>query len=253
MKSIKVLILIILFFATNFAVAQNLGINNSGASPSASAGLDIDFTDKGLLLPRVALTATNVASPVTNPSTSLLVYNTATAGTKPRDVVPGIYYWDGSGWSKLLDDISQKTILSADVSNATITLADVTNLSFPVSANKTYKFKFVIYFTTSNTSSSGRFTLNGPTFATNGLYYNSSSGYSLNGALAIQPQTTYDAGTAFAAAYTTTLNLCTIEGTVATTASGTIIARFASRTAGTTITVLGTGALVSYVEWEQLN
>jgi hypothetical protein len=45
-----------------------------------------------------------------------------------------------------------------------------------------------------------------------------------------------------------------MEGTVATTASGTVIARFLTETASTTtITVLGTGGLISYVEWEQLN
>jgi hypothetical protein len=45
-----------------------------------------------------------------------------------------------------------------------------------------------------------------------------------------------------------------MEGTVATTAAGTVIARFLTETASTTtITVLGTGALVSYVEWHQIN
>jgi hypothetical protein len=56
--------------------------------------LDIKSADKGLLIPRVALTNTNSASPITSPATSLLVYNTATTG----DVTPGYYYWDGSKW-----------------------------------------------------------------------------------------------------------------------------------------------------------
>ncbi|MDY0135371.1 MAG: hypothetical protein RBS14_06775, partial [Atribacterota bacterium] len=50
--------------------------------------------DKGLLIPRVALTSTSSASPITSPATSLLIYNTATAG----DVTPGYYYWNGSAW-----------------------------------------------------------------------------------------------------------------------------------------------------------
>lgn len=78
--------------------AQNVGINSTGAAPAASAMLDITSTSSGLLIPRVALTAANAAGPVTAPATSLLVYNTATAGTIPNAVVPGFYYWDGAMW-----------------------------------------------------------------------------------------------------------------------------------------------------------
>lgn len=84
--------------------AQNIGINVNGASPNASALLDVDGSglpangQRGLLIPRMALTATNAASPVIAPATSLLVYNTATAGVVPNNVTPGYYYWDGAQW-----------------------------------------------------------------------------------------------------------------------------------------------------------
>lgn len=84
--------------------AQNIGINVNGAAPDASALLDIDATalpaanKKGLLVPRVALTATNAAAPVVAPAPSLLVYNTNTAGVVPTNVTPGYYYWDGGAW-----------------------------------------------------------------------------------------------------------------------------------------------------------
>lgn len=81
--------------------AQNVGINGTGAAPAASAGLDVAFTDRGLLIPRVALTATNAAGPITTPATSLLVYNTATAGTAPTNVTPGYYFWTGTAWTRL--------------------------------------------------------------------------------------------------------------------------------------------------------
>ena len=83
---------------------QNIGINVTGAAPNASALLDVDGSglpadaQRGILFPRVALTATNIAAPVVSPATSLVVYNTATAGTTPNDVVPGFYYWDGAAW-----------------------------------------------------------------------------------------------------------------------------------------------------------
>ena len=84
--------------------SQNVGINVTGAVPNSSALLDIDASpanDKGILVPRVALQATNVAAPVVTPATSLLVYNTATAGTSPNNVVPGFYYWDGAQWTSM--------------------------------------------------------------------------------------------------------------------------------------------------------
>lgn len=76
--------------------AQNVGIGTN--TPNASAKLDIVDANRGLLIPRVALTATNAATPITSPSTSLLVYNTATAGTAPNNVTPGFYYWSGTAW-----------------------------------------------------------------------------------------------------------------------------------------------------------
>ncbi|RYY25319.1 MAG: hypothetical protein EOP41_05245 [Sphingobacteriaceae bacterium] len=84
------------------AFSQNVGISSSSSfTPDASAALDVSYTNKGLLVPRVALTANNVPGPVSSPATSLLVYNTATAGTSPNNVIPGYYYWNGSVWVAL--------------------------------------------------------------------------------------------------------------------------------------------------------
>ncbi len=88
----------ILLCFSKLTVAQNVGINSTGAAPVASAMLDIVATDKGLLIPRVALTSISAAGPITAPATSLIVYNTATAGVSPNNVVPGFYYWDGAKW-----------------------------------------------------------------------------------------------------------------------------------------------------------
>jgi FtsZ-binding cell division protein ZapB len=79
--------------------AQSVGIGT--ANPDPSARLHISDNARGLLIPNVALTATNVAAPVTSPALSLLVYNTNTAGTGATAVTPGFYYWDGSQWVRL--------------------------------------------------------------------------------------------------------------------------------------------------------
>ncbi|MBC7412666.1 MAG: hypothetical protein H7331_09470 [Bacteroidia bacterium] len=86
------------FFNTLFA--QNVGISNSGATPHASALLDIESSTKGLLIPRLALTTTNSAAPVISPAISLLIFNTATAGAFPNEVKPGYYYWSGAKWDR---------------------------------------------------------------------------------------------------------------------------------------------------------
>jgi len=86
---------------STFSFAQNnVGIGTT--TPNASSALEVTSTTQGVLVPRLVLSATNVAAPVTTPAVSLLVYNTATAGGTPNDVSPGYYFWDGTQWVRLL-------------------------------------------------------------------------------------------------------------------------------------------------------
>lgn len=103
MKTIRTLTFLFLAFLTNSGIGQNIGINSSGALPDNSAGLDVSFTNKGMLLPRVALIGTNDIFTIPSAATSLLVYNTATSGTAPNNVTPGYYYWTGTVWTRVLN------------------------------------------------------------------------------------------------------------------------------------------------------
>lgn len=95
--------------------SQNVGINATGAAPSAWAMLDIAHSTKGLLIPRVSLLALNNASPIgAGMPVSMLVYNTATAGVAPNNVVPGYYYWDGTKWIAIAGDGSKNWGLSGN-------------------------------------------------------------------------------------------------------------------------------------------
>lgn len=93
----------ICFLSLSYAVAQNIGINPTGSLPDNSAGLDIDFTNKGLLVPRLALTSATDAVTISSPQTSLLVYNIGTGGLSPA----GYYYNAGTpgspNWVQLLN------------------------------------------------------------------------------------------------------------------------------------------------------
>lgn len=94
-------LLLIATLISGMLQAQNIGINVNGATPAASALLDIDGAglpannQRGLLIPRIALTSRTTAAPVVAPAASLVVYNTATAGAVPNNVMPGFYYWNG--------------------------------------------------------------------------------------------------------------------------------------------------------------
>lgn len=54
---------------------QNIGISATGATPNASAMLDISDTTKGLLIPRFTTSQRNA---ITSPAQSLLIFNTTT-------------------------------------------------------------------------------------------------------------------------------------------------------------------------------
>jgi hypothetical protein len=129
----KIIVLASMVFLTLNTIAQNVGINTTGAAPDNSAMLDIDAGNKGLLIPRVALSATNVASPITSPATSLMVYNTANAGSGATAVSPGYYYWGGSAWIRVATDgDSWKTIGNAGTNPTTNFLGttDAVDLQF---------------------------------------------------------------------------------------------------------------------------
>ena len=99
MRKVLQLIGVILFFSTMAYSQGNVGIGTT----SPDGRLDVVSTNEGILIPRLALTAANNAAPLTSPTTSELVYNTATAGTAPNNVTPGFYYWDGAKWERLTD------------------------------------------------------------------------------------------------------------------------------------------------------
>ncbi len=100
MIKISISISMMLLLATSFNLyAQNVGINTDGSAPDSTAMLDIKASDKGILLPRIALTGKDDSTTISSPTTSLLIYNTATAGAGANAVTPGFYYYNGTEWT----------------------------------------------------------------------------------------------------------------------------------------------------------
>ncbi|PLX07888.1 MAG: hypothetical protein C0596_09105 [Marinilabiliales bacterium] len=88
----RLLYLAILLSINSLIIAQGVGISDNEFTPDESAGLEIQYSDKGLLIPRLALTSTLDASTISSPATSLLVFNTGTGGLSPA----GFYYNNGT-------------------------------------------------------------------------------------------------------------------------------------------------------------
>ncbi len=73
----------------NIAKAQNVGINEDGGAPHASAMLDVESNSKGILIPRI-----NYNNRPNNPATGLLIYVTSNGPLGNNT----FYYYNGTDW-----------------------------------------------------------------------------------------------------------------------------------------------------------
>jgi hypothetical protein len=89
-------LIFLLFLIGNYTFSQ-VGIGTT----NPQAALDVRSTTDGLLIPRIALSATNVAT-IATPTISELVYNTNTTVNGTNRVSPGFYYWSGTNWIRLI-------------------------------------------------------------------------------------------------------------------------------------------------------
>lgn len=122
---------------TSSASAQTgqLGINSTGATPAQVSLLDLRETNaadrtKGMLIPRIALTATNDPMPVALPANGLYIYNTATStltgANAQYNVTPGFYLWDvQQRWVRHESLVRRPTLYST-----TTTLSTTSGVSF---------------------------------------------------------------------------------------------------------------------------
>ncbi len=94
----------LLFFLIAISTAYSqVGIGTT--NPNADAALDITSSNQGLLLPRIALTATNNPTPLSAHVNGMVVYNTSTSGSSTFSVSPGFYFNNGSRWVRFADNL----------------------------------------------------------------------------------------------------------------------------------------------------
>jgi hypothetical protein len=129
-------------------------------------------------------------------------------------------------------------VLGSDVinNNATAnTIQDITGLSFSVTAENTYRFKFIIQYTSAATTTGSRWSVNGPATPTM-LSYNSE--YTLTATTATRNAMlqAYDLPAASNATSVVAMNMAIMEGIIKPSANGTVIGRFASEITSSAIT-----------------
>lgn len=88
-------------------------VGGTDGTPNPDAMLEIETTDKGVLLPRVELESTTSASPLSAHVEGMTVYNTATAG----NVTPGQYYNDGTKWNRIVNSSEVPTGVTITADN----------------------------------------------------------------------------------------------------------------------------------------
>jgi hypothetical protein len=133
-------LLFITLITMNFLNAQ-VGIGTTEIQNGVE--LQIESSNKGLLIPRIALTSTALAAPVgpTPIATGILIYNTATAGIGITSVTPGFYYWSGTEWTALKSTAGQNWSLTgnAGTSPGTQYLGTSDNQNLQIRTNNTLR------------------------------------------------------------------------------------------------------------------
>ena len=163
---------LVIMVASQLKAQLNVG---STSAPNPSAMLQVTSSNKGLLLPNVALTATNSPVPLAAHVAGMVVYNTATAGSGSVAVTPGIYVNDGTKWGTYA---SASFNSSANFTSGTISCGGTLSGTYAQNTAMTSSNTKVISITA---TSGGSYTAttdqkNGVTFAVSGTLYSTGAG-----------------------------------------------------------------------------
>jgi len=131
----------IFLLLSSITLKAQVGIGTT--NPAQGSMLDIDSSDKGILIPRVSLTATTDVTTITPAaSLGLLVFNTATAGAGTTAVSEGFYYWNGSIWVRIQDtDFDWKIDGNDNIINGVHFLGTLNNRNIDFRTNNTARLR----------------------------------------------------------------------------------------------------------------
>ncbi|MEI7503846.1 MAG: hypothetical protein WCJ61_11235 [Paludibacter sp.] len=120
-KTFTLIIFLCIIGIVNTANAQQVIVTDDAkyTTPASGAMLDVKSTSKGFMPPRVALTSLTDATTIVTPATGLMVYNTGTGALTDK----GIYYWNGTSWTKALTGGNGSTNSMNIADDGTVTLS----------------------------------------------------------------------------------------------------------------------------------
>lgn len=95
--TIKQLTLLAVCLLIGVVARAQVKVGNNPTTINTNSVLEMESTNKGMLLPRLSLSSTSSFAPLAAHVAGMTVYNTATAG----DVTPGFYYNDGTKWVRI--------------------------------------------------------------------------------------------------------------------------------------------------------
>ncbi|MBF4985799.1 hypothetical protein FNJ87_16195 [Nonlabens mediterrranea] len=147
----KFFTLIVIYLTTQLIFGQ-VGINT--ATPADGTALDIHESDKGILIPKVALSANNSLTGISLSGSTLeegvLIYNTqVVTGSNPLN--KGFYYWNGTDqWIALGNDADWS--LEGNTSTSTDRLGSNNGFPLIIKTNNNDRFRFETNGTLRSTS-----------------------------------------------------------------------------------------------------
>ncbi len=93
---------LLVLMSVSLSLAQNIGINSTGATPDSSAMLDITSADKGILIPRMDSTS---RGNIPNPAKGLMVFDST---------YNSFWYYDGLVWAEMISLDEQQLSFTND-------------------------------------------------------------------------------------------------------------------------------------------
>ena len=212
---------------STYRTLKTLTVRNKGASPQTVTILHTDGT-----------TVVEVTEAVLQANYTLHYHEMA-----------GFWVTDNNGANVIVEQTNgipaainedNIVVLASDVTNNNATantIADVTGLGFSVTATETYKFHFLIWYTSAAGTTGSRWSVSGPGSPTR-LAYRSQYSLTATSETTNSGLTAYDlpaASNATSPITTTGGNVAIIEGIITPSASGTLVARFASEISSSAI------------------
>ncbi len=89
-RHVLTMVLMAIVMVASYSLTAQVAVTTDGSSADPSAGLEVKFTDKGFLPPRMTETQRDAIS---NPATGLIIYQT--------DGTAGLYQYNGTAWAAL--------------------------------------------------------------------------------------------------------------------------------------------------------